>query len=112
MDRIAMPLKTRKNPTQATLTKLAQAKRSLRKSMAKTAARPKAKRAKSSREKVKAYRARMRKRGMKLVQIWVPDPSSPEFAKEARRQSLRAARSPTEHEDQAFMDAVTDWNWE
>jgi hypothetical protein len=33
--------------------------------------------AKSSRERVRAYRERMRKRGMKLVQVWVPDPKSP-----------------------------------
>jgi hypothetical protein len=65
--------------------------------------------AKSSREKVQAHRARMRRRGMKLVQIWVPDPSSPHFAEEARRQARLLAKSPLEKEDQAFVDAMSEW---
>jgi hypothetical protein len=68
-------------------------------------------RPKSSREKVKAYRERMRRRGMKLIQIWVPDPKSPYFAAEARRQSRLIAESPYEKDDQAFIDSVTDWDW-
>ena len=67
---------------------------------------------KSSREKVRAYRARMRRKGMKLIQIWVPDPKSPYFAAEARRQSRLIANSPSEKEDQAFIDSITDWDWE
>jgi hypothetical protein len=67
---------------------------------------------KSSRDKVRAYRARMRRKGMKLIQIWVPDPKSPYFAAEARRQSRLIAESPTEKKDQAFIDSVTDWDWE
>ena len=66
-------------------------------------------RAKSSREKVSAYRERMRKRGMKLIQIWVPDPSSPYFAAEARRQARLATRSPFAAEDQAWVDSMSDW---
>ena len=65
-------------------------------------------RPKSSRDKVRAHRARMRAQGMRLVQMWVPDVRSPEFAAEAHRQSLAAARSPTEADDQAFIDAITD----
>jgi Protein of unknown function (DUF3018) len=68
-------------------------------------------RTKSSRDKVKAHRDRMRRRGMKLIQIWVPDPRSPYFAAEAPRQSRMLANSPTERDDQSFIDAVTDWDW-
>ena len=50
---------------------------------------------KSSRDKVKAHRERMRRRGMKLVQIWVLT-LDPHFAAEARRQSRMLADSPTE----------------
>jgi hypothetical protein len=64
--------------------------------------------AKSSRDKVRAYRTRMRAQGMRLVQMWLPDVNSPEFKAEAHRQSLAAAQSPTEREDQAFIDAITD----
>jgi hypothetical protein len=51
----------------------------------------------------------MRKRGMKLIQIWVPDPKSPYFAAEARRQARLIAQSPYEKEDQAFIDSTSEW---
>jgi hypothetical protein len=73
-----------------------------------SAKRRKAAKPKSSRDKVRAYRARMRARGLRLVQMWLPDRNSPEFIAEAHRQSLAAAQSPTEAEDQAFIDAITD----
>jgi Protein of unknown function (DUF3018) len=66
-------------------------------------------RSKSSRDKVKAYRERMRKRGMKLVQVWVPDPESPYFADEARRQARLIVESSREREDQAFIDSLSEW---
>ena len=106
-----MKLKTKNVGPRASLAKRAPAKRSPRKVSAAKTTRTKAMQAKSSRQKVKAYRERMRKRGMKLIQIWVPDTQSPEFAKEAHRQSLRAARSPTERDDQAFMDSIADRDW-
>jgi hypothetical protein len=62
--------------------------------------------AKSSRERVRAYRERMRKRGMKVVQIWVPDPKSSYFAAQARRQSRFIAESPEEKDGQAFIYKV------
>jgi len=63
---------------------------------------------KSSREKVKAHRDRMRSQGLRLIQFWVPDVRSPEFAAEAHRQSLAVAQSPYEEEDQDFIDWLTD----
>lgn len=63
---------------------------------------------KANRERVRAYRARMRAQGMKLVQIWVPDTSSPEYIAEARRQSRLAAESPHAAADQAFVDSIAD----
>jgi hypothetical protein len=60
----------------------------------------------SSREKVRAHRARLRAQGLRPIQIWVPDVRSPAFAAEARRQSLAVANSPQEAEDQAFVDAM------
>jgi hypothetical protein len=63
----------------------------------------------STRERVKAHRRRLREQGLRPVQIWVPDVNAPKFAEEARRQSAAAARSDTEHDDQAFVDAVS---WE
>src|SRR5215210_6669333 len=65
--------------------------------------------AKSSREKVSAHRKRMRAKGLRLVQMWLPDTRSPEFAEQAHRASLAIANSPTEAEDQAFIDSVQWW---
>lgn len=62
----------------------------------------------TSRYRVRAYRKRMRAKGMRLVQMWLPDTSRPEFKRRAHRDSLAIARSPTEAEDQAFVDAVSD----
>ena len=71
---------------------------------------PTTRRVKSSREKVQAHRQRLRKKGLRPVQIWVPDVRSPAFAAEAHRQSLAVARSPHAAEDQAFVDAISEWN--
>ncbi len=41
-----------------------------------------------AREHVTAYRSRMKTRGLRQVNLWLPDTRSPEFKKECRRQSL------------------------
>ncbi len=63
---------------------------------------------KATREKVRAYRERLRRQGLRPIQIWVPDVRSPEFQAEAHRQSAAVASSPHEAEDQAFIDAVSE----
>jgi len=63
----------------------------------------------SSRDKVRDHRARMRAKGMKLVQLWVPDTSSAAFKVEARRQSRLIAQSPHEADDQAFIDSISEF---
>jgi len=65
---------------------------------------------KSSRDKVRAHRERLRAAGLRPVQIWVPDTRSAAFAREAHRQSLAVASSPHAAEDQAFIDAISEWN--
>jgi surfactin synthase thioesterase subunit len=64
----------------------------------------------SSREKVRAHRKRLRQQGLRPIQIWVPDMRSPAFVKEAHRQSLAVANSPHAKDDQEFIDAVSDWS--
>ena len=61
-----------------------------------------------SRDRVRAYRDRLREQGLRPIQMWVPDTGSPDFAAEAHRQSLRAAQSPHAEEDQAFVDSISD----
>jgi hypothetical protein len=70
---------------------------------------PQAARRAANRRKVREHRERLRAQGMRPIQIWVPDVHAPEFAAEARRQSLLANASPEEAEIQAFIDSVTDW---
>ena len=65
-------------------------------------------RSKSSRDKVRAHRKRLRQQGLRPIQIWVPDMRSPAFAVEAHRQSLAVARSRHAKVDQDFIDAVSD----
>ena len=64
---------------------------------------------KSSRVKVREHRERLREQGLRPIQIWVPDVRSPAFRSEAHRQSLAIATCPHAQEDQAFIDAVSDW---
>lgn len=63
---------------------------------------------KSSREKVRAHRARLRKQGLRPIQIWVPDVRRPGFKDEAHRQSAAVAQSGAAELDQDFIDAVSD----
>ncbi|HSJ30444.1 MAG TPA: antitoxin MazE family protein [Longimicrobiales bacterium] len=65
-------------------------------------------RPKSSRDKVRAHRERLRKQGLRPIQIWVPDVRSRSFKAQAHRQSLAVAESEREAEDQAFIDSVSD----
>ncbi|HZV87594.1 MAG TPA: antitoxin MazE family protein [Candidatus Binatus sp.] len=65
-------------------------------------------RPKTSRDKVRAHRGRLRKQGLRPIQIWVPDLRSPVFVAEARRQSLAVAKSRGAKRDQDFIDAISD----
>ena len=67
---------------------------------------------KPSRVKVREHRERLRSQGLRPIQIWVPDVRAPSFRSEAHRQSLAVAASAHAREDQAFIDAVSDWESE
>lgn len=57
------------------------------------------------------HREKLRRHGLRPVQIWVPDVRAPEFAAEAHRQSAAIAASEMEDEDQAFVDAISsEWD--
>ena len=66
--------------------------------------RPLSKKPRSSRDKMRSHRDRLRAQGLRPIQIWVPDTRSPRFAAEARRQSQLIAASPFEADDQAFVE--------
>jgi len=58
-------------------------------------------------KRVGEHRRRLRAQGLRPVQIWVPDVRSPEFAREAHRQSAAVAASRHAQHDQAFIDAIS-----
>lgn len=66
----------------------------------------------TSRDKVRVHRTRLRKAGLRPVQIWVPDVRSKAFAQAAHRQSLAVAKSSRAKSDQGFVDAISAWNAE
>ncbi len=61
-----------------------------------------------SRDRVRSYRQRMRARGLRPIQIWVPDTRTARFAAEAHDQSLAVAQSRQARADQDFIDAVSE----
>ena len=63
----------------------------------------------NTRDKVRAHRERMRARGLRPIQIWVPDTRTAAFRAEAHRQSIAVARGTHARKDQDFIDAVSDF---
>jgi antidote-toxin recognition MazE-like antitoxin len=62
---------------------------------------------KPSRVKVREHRERLRRQGLRPIQIWVPDVRAAAFRSAAHRQSLAAAAGSHAHEDKAFVDSVS-----
>jgi hypothetical protein len=61
-----------------------------------------AKRKLTDREKTRAYRERQRAKGLRQVQLWVPDTRSPEYIAEIQRQMRNIQNSCEEQE-------ILDW---
>jgi hypothetical protein len=62
----------------------------------------------SSRDKVRLHRQRLRAQGLRPVQIWVPDVRARSFVRAARLQSKAVATSKRAKADQRFIDAVSE----
>jgi hypothetical protein len=60
--------------------------------------------------KVREHRLRLRAKGLRPIQFWVPNVDSVAFKTDARRQSLAVAMSSGDREDQAFIDSISDWS--
>lgn len=48
----------------------------------------------------------MRERGLRPLQVWVPDVRTPEFAAQAHMQSLLVAQADGDGDEQDFVEAV------
>jgi len=57
-------------------------------------------------DKMRTYRAKLRRQGLRPVQLWVPDTRAPGFAEALRQQSLLVSRSPGEERDIAFIEGL------
>jgi hypothetical protein len=66
----------------------------------------------SSRDKVRLHRERLRAQGLRPVQIWVPDVRARSFVRAARKQSKAVAASKRAKSDQGFVDAVSVYSFE
>lgn len=62
----------------------------------------------SSITRVQKHRANLRARGMRPVQLWVPDTRSADFAAECRRQSALLDADPQERELLDWIEQVAD----
>ncbi len=61
---------------------------------------------KTSTEKMRTHRANVRATGMKLIQVWVPDPAAPGFAEALRRQCLAANADEARGSDTDWIEAL------
>jgi hypothetical protein len=62
-------------------------------------------------ERMRRYRARKQTSGLRLIQLWVPDTRSRNFAAECRRQCrIVNASTASEADALAFIGRVADWD--
>lgn len=59
--------------------------------------------------KFQRYRSSQHARGMKLLRVWVPDPTAPGFQAEARRQAALLRDAPEEAEALRFIEHAAHW---
>jgi len=59
---------------------------------------------------MKKYRAKMRAKGLRQVQMWVYDMRNPKFIKELERQSRLVSKRKSEKEALDFIESVMDWS--
>ncbi len=59
-------------------------------------------------ERVRRHREKMRKAGLRPLQIWVPNTKQENFAAECERQSMKLQIDPQEKEILEWIDAVAD----
>jgi hypothetical protein len=67
----------------------------------------------AARERVRKHRESLRARGLRPIQIWVPDTRRPGFAEEVRRQCRSLDNDPQEKEVLDWIEKAMDYTgWE
>lgn len=64
----------------------------------------------TQKEKQKRYRSRLRRKGLRPVQIWVPDTRAAGFSAECRKQARLASRSAQEQPALDFISEIAVWD--
>ncbi len=70
---------------------------------------------KNTAQRVRETRDKLRAAGLRPIQLWVPDATTPGFAAEAARQARLLAEweaSPAGREEMAFWDALASEAWD
>ena len=65
----------------------------------------------SGRERSARYREKMRAKGYRLKQFWLPDVTSPEFIAQASADARAVAASEDSADAQAFINSILDETW-
>ncbi|MDA3934638.1 MAG: antitoxin MazE family protein [Gammaproteobacteria bacterium] len=60
--------------------------------------------------KYQRYRERLKARGMRQIQLWVPDVNRPGFRQELARQLRRIEESPDDAETLTCIEQTADWS--
>jgi hypothetical protein len=63
----------------------------------------------TSRARTRAYRERLRAKGLRPVTIWVLDVTNPEIREQLARDCKAISRSPEEREVMEWLDTVRHW---
>jgi len=61
-------------------------------------------------EKFRRYRARLKARGLRQIQIWVPDTTRPDFPAVIERQLRQIEGTEEDRDALEFIDMVADWD--
>ena len=64
---------------------------------------------KTSRERVRTYRERLRAKGLRPVTFWLPDPQSAAFLAQARTEARAVSQARDAAEVMAFIADLQDW---
>lgn len=60
--------------------------------------------------KFRQYRERLKARGMRRIQLWVPDTGRPGFQKELRRQLALVEGGSDDQDTLEFIEKSADWD--
>lgn len=66
--------------------------------------------ARQSSDKFRRYRARLKARGLRQIQLWVPDTTRPDFAELIAEQIRTIESTAEDHEALDFIDEAADWD--